>query len=1573
MTVHDWNRTRLLSAIFMIFMTVAAGAVTALAEERAGNDQDIIKTARLPEPLIATGATTPDEDAALADALTDYGRRKKNDDVAALEGFVLSHPESAWSTAVLTNEGILYAHYGYFTKAIKSWEEAWHRGRMAQDPRARALVDRALGELAMLDAGLGRFKSLSALFGEIGDRPIVGSATEDIQVARELLDQVKKDPRHLYLCGPRALRSLMIATGENVGKIDFLNGYRAGPEGTSLAEVRRLAAQAKYPVRLLMRKKGQSVPVPSVVHWKLGHFAAIIGKANGRYHVVDQSFPNSDLWISPDALDAESSGYFLAPASIRVAEGWRDVGEADAERIRGKGPTSSTQPGAAGPLDVPADKPAKNDCMCGYNIMESTVSLNLTDTPVGYTPAVGPSVAVTIAYNQREDSQPQNLAFSNVSPKWSFSWGSYIADDPANPGAAVSRSIGGGGAYYYSGYSPGTGRFSAQTNDGSVLVLASQSPITYRRQMQDGSVEIYAQSDGSGSYPRRIFLSRIVDPQGNAVTLNYDNRGRLSSLTDARGRQTLFDYGLSGNSMLITRITDPFGRYATLAYDAAGRLSSITDVIGLTSSFSYDANSLVNSMTTPYGTTSFAYTAPGTSGAPRFVQVTDPMGFSEREEWIEPAPVPASDPVATLPQGMPVTLINNYLQYRDSFHWDKDAYVAAGCAPTGGCDYSKARDRHFNHVPPTTNMKSTSIESEKEPLEDRVWYAYPQQASSVDAGTYEQPTAIGRVLGDGTTQLWKFAYDEGGYYKPTRVTDPAGRVTNFSYANQIDLVAISQNVKHGDQATIAQFVYNAKHRPILATDAAGQVTAYAYNAVGQLTSTTNPLNQTTSFSYDGDGNLLSITNANNAAAMSFTYDAYGRIATSTDSEGWTLVYSYDAANRITKITYPDGTSESCSYDRLDIASYTNRKGYVWKFSHDANRRLVSSTDPLGNVSQFGYSDAGRLTSRTDPKGNVTRWSYDVEGRLLSKQYADASVTAYAYEPAAGRLASTTDALNQVRQYSYTVDDRISGISYVGAVNQTPNVAYAYDPYFPFVSSMTDGTGVTSYTYVQPGANGALDLASEAGPLASSSISYGYDELGRVTSRVVGGQGVETFQYDSIGRVASRTNDLGTFALSYLGQTGQITQRRLVSPTSTLATNWSYLDNVGDRRLAAITNTGPSSGQHTDFQFTSAAGDFISSIAKTGDASSAYPPVGQQSAVYNNLNQLTALPGRSLTYDADGNLLDDGIHTYKWDAERRLVGISYLAEPGKQTTFVYDGLGRRTGITSTPAGGASTTKSYVWCGSQICQSRDTTNQTEREYFPEGEYAVSPSAQAYYYGIDQIGSVRRAFTSGGGATSYDYDPYGNALQSSNLLTDFGYAGMFYNADSNLYLTRFRIYDPTIGRWLSRDPSGETSNLSGNLYTYVDDNPISNFDPLGLWTVNIGLSVTVNAPAIGRYVGSAATAFGGIAYDGTNLAWYYGGGGGVGAGTGLSAGVQIGGSNAKSVCDLVGLFKSLSASTSVGGKKVFGGAVGGAVGGEGYWGHDSAGRNVIGGNFFGGVGAGTRFSGMYGTTKTWIGTMN
>src|SRR5262249_46550295 len=44
------------------------------------------------------------------------------------------------------------------------------------------------------------------------------------------------------------------------------------------------------------------------------------------------------------------------------------------------------------------------------------------------------------------------------------------------------------------------------------------------------------------------------------------------------------------------------------------------------------------------------------------------------------------------------------------------------------------------------------------------------------------------------------------------------------------------------------------------------------------------------------------------SVLSFTYDAFGRIRTRTDTDGYVITYNYDAGDRVTRKTYPDGSA-----------------------------------------------------------------------------------------------------------------------------------------------------------------------------------------------------------------------------------------------------------------------------------------------------------------------------------------------------------------------------------------------------------------------------------------------------------------------------------------------------------------------------------------------------------------------------------------------------------------------------------------------------------------------------------------
>jgi RHS repeat-associated protein len=149
---------------------------------------------------------------------------------------------------------------------------------------------------------------------------------------------------------------------------------------------------------------------------------------------------------------------------------------------------------------------------------------------------------------------------------------------------------------------------------------------------------------------------------------------------------------------------------------------------------------------------------------------------------------------------------------------------------------------------------------------------------------------------------------------------------------------------------------------------------------------------------------------------------------------------------------------------------------------------------------------------------------------------------------------------------------------------------------------------------------------------------------------------------------------------------------------------------------------------------------------------------------------------------------------------------------------------------------TSSKTFVWCGTQICEERDSSGANVRKrFFAEGEQRLitlgygQPSY--YYYTRDHLGSIRELVDANGVVQArYDYDPYGNrVVLSGQMLSDFGYDGYYYHSPSGLNLTMYRAYDPKLGRWLSRDPIAEGGGL--NLYRYTGNNAINRTDPNGL----------------------------------------------------------------------------------------------------------------------------------------------
>jgi RHS repeat-associated protein len=221
------------------------------------------------------------------------------------------------------------------------------------------------------------------------------------------------------------------------------------------------------------------------------------------------------------------------------------------------------------------------------------------------------------------------------------------------------------------------------------------------------------------------------------------------------------------------------------------------------------------------------------------------------------------------------------------------------------------------------------------------------------------------------------------------------------------------------------------------------------------------------------------------------------------------------------------------------------------------------------------------------------------------------------------------------------------------------------------------------------------------------------------------------------------------------------------------------------------------------------------------------PAGQWTGTPNGNNQYTHAAGSPWQYDLAGNLLDDGKRSYGWDAKHRLISITDKGN-GKRSEFAYDGQSRLSVIREYGGPGAGGVETrLLWCEDKVCQKRDNWDRPLARYLDEGEIQ---QGRTLYYVRDHLGSIRDLVSATGSPLGrMDYGPYGEEEFTGGEVSEHRYAGMFRHGETGFYITHYRIYDPWMGRWLSRDPIGEAGGV--NLYAYANGNPISLTDPDGL----------------------------------------------------------------------------------------------------------------------------------------------
>ena len=218
----------------------------------------------------------------------------------------------------------------------------------------------------------------------------------------------------------------------------------------------------------------------------------------------------------------------------------------------------------------------------------------------------------------------------------------------------------------------------------------------------------------------------------------------------------------------------------------------------------------------------------------------------------------------------------------------------------------------------------------------------------------------------------------------------------------------------------------------------------------------------------------------------------------------------------------------------------------------------------------------------------------------------------------------------------------------------------------------------------------------------------------------------------------------------------------------------------------------------------------------------------------------------ISYDAAGNILGDGIHTYTYDAEGNVIAV----DGGATAVYAYDALNHRV---RTTVGSNDTDFIYNVDGLRVSSWDATTSSPHMvaayQYWGGLPVAVYAGGQVYYSHHDLLGTQHLITNYAGSSTGNSLSlPFGDAFSPSGTDPDpMHFAFLDHDFESNTDHAEFRQYSPLEGRWMSPDPYNGSMNLgnpqSFNRYTYVLNNPLTYIDPRGLARESTTESVTVD----------------------------------------------------------------------------------------------------------------------------------